>query len=823
MLIPISRSAFVSLLCMALVLVSHNAASQTRKLNVEQMLNSGSMGTEFWIAIPPNELNPYPVEQLDIYLASAVDTDVEIYDAGNDKTIRRTLKANEVRTLTDAKQETSWTWEVREPEQVITKGIRIRSTNPISVCVLNSKTASTDGYMALPTSSWDKEYIAASYYDCNEFKKWPGGFLVVAKEPTDVTILLRGTGKDVGKTLMGRSIGEKITVWMDAGDVYMVLGNGQTRGEFDLTGTSIVATKPVGVIGCHMRTTMPNLLVNGNGRNHLVEMLPPVSAWDTLYQTIDLQRESRNNQGKGDVFRVIAKEANTRWTLSYYDKTSKKLLGRGGGLLKNAGEFADLTQSGSPTTLTHGFSVWTADKPILVVQYSCSSSWDGDQQLDPFMIVVPAHRNQTSSSMFQVPTSSKFTQHRLHLVVTTDSTDPKLIDNLKSLTLDGVPVWDHPDAQGSKLLDNKMPGGGYWTSITIPVGTTGHVLNSNGKVMFSGYVYGYGSIDAYGWSITGAQLSPRIVPKDTLPPVLTRLPQTSCTRRTYRATEERNIPNPPRANPLATDQVDRGIKEILLLSSSQINLRLELGPDSATAFANLPKNFTFSVSVIDTTKAAYGDIQVWDANNNGWADWFAYVPGTRVDTLKPVIEAKSNVGVLWDFEIRDNTNIPDPPPFCPDSVTQVDAGLKSVQFDSLNMRMIRPLQRVFPAGTYTSSMTFEVIDITKAGWGCVTVFDNAGNSRNFCQQYNPSTSVENHDQQQPTTMSYAEDQLIVNASSLASTSTVRIYSVDGRLVSTQDLAAHSTLHVPLELTRGAYLAIHDTHGNLRSTISFVIP
>jgi hypothetical protein len=376
-------------------------------------------------------------------------------------------------------------------------------------------------------------------------------------------------------------------------------------------------------------------------------------------------------------------------------------------------------------------------------------------------------------------------------------------------------------AHSPTLLSNKMPNGLYWTTLSFGNDPKAHKISSNGRVSFAGYVYGFGFVDAYGWPISGGKSYIPIATIDTLAPVLTHVSK-ECKIRVFRASEERNIPNPPRTTPLVGDHVETGIKDIRLQSSSA-NLRVDLGKDSTSAFSNAPKTYSFSVAVIDSMKAAYGTIEVVDWNNNRTQDTMTYTPVTRVDSLKPIVELKANVGVLWDFEIRDNQNIPDPTPRCPSGTIQVDAGLKSVQFDSLNMRMIRPLQRVFPAGTYTSSMTFEVIDITKAGWGCVTVFDNAGNSRNFCQQYNPSTSVEDHDQQQPTVMSYAEGQLTVNASSLTSASIVRIYSVDGRLVSTQDLAAHSILHVPLELTRGAYMAVHDTHGNLRSTISFVIP
>lgn len=802
-----------------LIVAGAALSAQYRKPSAEQLLNSGALGTEFWIAIPPNEINPYPVDELHIYVASASNTQITVTDASSGKKFSRNLKANEVLTLSDAKGETNWTMEVREPEQVVQKGIRISSPTPVSVYALNSKTATSDGYLALPVSSWDKEYIAASYYDFKEFDQWAGGFVVIAREPTNVAITLRGSGATgAGKTAGGKKIGEQINISLAEGDVYMVHGDGNTRGEFDLTGTSIIADKPIGVIGFHMRTTMPNLLVNGNGRNHLVEMLPPTSAWGTRYATVELQRENRNGQGKGDVFRVIAKDANTRWTLTYYDKVTKKELGKGGGILSKPGDFVDLSQIGAPTTLTNGFSVWTADKPILVMQYSCSSSFDGDPLLDPFMVVVTADNQYATSAMFQFPTSAKFTKHRLNLIVETDTSDPNYIDNLKSLEIDGTPVWKHPKAQSPTLLFNEMPNGLHWATLDFGNEAIAHTVSSNGKVKFGGYAYGYGTVDAYGWPITGGKPSSPINIIDTLPPVVT-IKGLDCHFREYTVLEQRNVPNPPRPVPQNGDQVETGIQSITLSSTAR-NLRLDLGKDSATAFVTAPKSFTFRVTVVDTTIPASGSILVRDRNNNLASDTLTYSPPNRVDTLPPVIEIKGSVAVLWDFEISDKRNSPDPMPKCPTGTVQVDRGLQRLTYDSLNMRLIRPQQRSFPAGTYSSSLTFEVVDVTKSAWGCVTVFDNAGNSKNYCQQYNPSTSVDDRDSPTSVRMSIVNGQLVLEAPQSPAGGLLQIYDLAGQVVQTSQV--RSVDNVTFSLPAGVYLAVLTCAGEHISILSFVI-
>ncbi|RPI66906.1 MAG: hypothetical protein EHM43_10495, partial [Ignavibacteriae bacterium] len=42
---------------------------------------NGTQGKEFWITIPPNELLPFPTNELEIYVSSLFDTEIEVFDA----------------------------------------------------------------------------------------------------------------------------------------------------------------------------------------------------------------------------------------------------------------------------------------------------------------------------------------------------------------------------------------------------------------------------------------------------------------------------------------------------------------------------------------------------------------------------------------------------------------------------------------------------------------------------------------------------------------------------------------------------------------------
>ncbi|MEN9282393.1 MAG: hypothetical protein RL594_1328 [Bacteroidota bacterium] len=634
------RFAVLVFLTLAMAGIAPSLAFAQRKApSIEKMLSTGGQGTEFLIALPPNEILPYPVEGFEIYVASAFDTDVELYDYSVEKSTRFKLKSYSVKTLSD-KKELNWGMEVRDAEIPTRKALRLKSDKPISVYVINSKSLTTDGYMAVPVSGWGKEYIPCTYFDFREFDKWAGGFIVIAKEQCVVDILLRGQGKGDAMTSGGRKIGERITVNLDEGEVYMVHGDGETRAQFDLTGSLVTSSAPIGVIGFHMRTTIPNLLINGNGRNHLCEMLPPSTAWGKRYATVELQRK-RLLAGRGDVFRIVCKEDQTRWTCKFYDKATGKLLGSRGGLLQKAGDFQDEIQATAPTASVEGFSVWEANKPVFLMQYSCSSSWDGDQILDPFMFCVTPEEQFITSTIFQSATQQQFSDHVLNLVVKTDTSDPNLIENLKSLEIDGKPVWNNPDAVKPSLLFARMPNGMYWTSIRFGSSAEAHTIKSNGLVSFGGYIYGFGPVDAYGWPAAAGFRPTTSV--DTLPPVIKG--DSLCGDFTFEATELRNIPDPPRTPPIDTDQVETGIAMIdTVAGRNSYNYRLELITDQVFPSASTYKRFKYEWKVIDKSKDARVIYYVADFAGNITTDTCYYFADRLEFSPSPLSFGKIRLG-----------------------------------------------------------------------------------------------------------------------------------------------------------------------------------
>lgn len=572
------------------------------------ILSNSAYGKEFYIAIPPNEVPNYNENVLEIYVTSLKETVVTLESPSVGMYLSKQVTPGFITTFSSANGETTFQWEVRESEVITDLGLRLIADEPISVYVLNSKSYSSEGYMAIPMKSWGKEYIHCSYYDFNEFREWAGGFIVVSGNGnTEIQIELKGVGKGLAKTKAGREIGDIINTTLNAGQTYMVRGDGKTRGIFDLSGSKITSNKPVGLISFHMRTMIPSYKIT-NGRDHLSEMMLPVQAWGKEYATVELKRD----KGKGDFFRVICSEDNTNFQCVYYDLTTNKKLGIWESTLKLAGDFAEWLEV--PVTAGHdlksirGMSVFKADKPIMVLQYSYSEQWDGATIFDPFMITIAPDEQYVSNTVFQTPSNKAFIDNWINIVAKGDTTD-KDMKLLKSISLDGQPIHFH-----NAFLKNIIPGTNkYWAKIRVTAGP--HVITSDTKI--GAYIYGFSNWDSYGWPITMG-INKIDIP-DNLPPVLVK-----------QEDEHGNVHVEAYDNrPEQNGSTDQGIS---LVELTQRSFNYELISDSYEEdykYQPQPKR-SFTLQKINSTKPGFAYYAVLDIAGNvtldsvGTPKWISY-------------------------------------------------------------------------------------------------------------------------------------------------------------------------------------------------------
>jgi hypothetical protein len=562
------------------------------------MFNS-AQGKEFVIAIPPNELEGYTANALEIYVTSQQDCQVTIYNAYTGLMIKKKVTANKITTFSSANGELNWNMECRESEVVLNHGISISADFPVSVHVLNAKLVSADGFLAVPVSSWGREYFHCSYYDFKEIQEWAGGFIVTASEDnTKVSISLYGRGKGSGKTSQGRDIGDVISVVLNQGQVYMVKGNGKSRGIWDLSGTKITSSKPVGLISFHERTMIPAFDI-WNGRDHLSEMLLPTTSWGKSFITSQFKRD----KNMGDYFRIMASQDSTHFTVKYYDPSNNKLAGTYSGTLKKPGDFLEFLEVFVPQDKINtiksiwGVAVWEADKPVQLMQYAYSADWDSQTEFDPLMVLIPPTDQYANSTIFQTPASSAFITNWFKLIALHDTNDVNFND-LRSFKIDDKAV----SQLDSSFVKHQVPGTNYyWSTYPLPPGS--HSIY-NDKVKFSGIMYGFSYQDSYAWP--AAMLANNLYEIDTIAPKIVLLENKISAKFIAKDTIVENSSKPKKYR-------DQGIYHIWMIDSSTSNCILVYDKD---ILRTIPRTLNFEVKLIDQSKDGFAKFAVADRYGN---------------------------------------------------------------------------------------------------------------------------------------------------------------------------------------------------------------
>lgn len=601
--------------------------------------SNSSQGLEFWLAVPGNDDPQQPINALEFYVTSLYDTEVTIEAPGFGYSRTVALRAMSVVTFSTKDQTANWQWEFWKSEEKLRYGVHITAKKPISVYMLNGKTVTSDGYMAIPCTKWGTEYIHNSYYDFNEVRSWKSGFCIIAGEKqTKVTLKLNGKGTSLAKTVKGRKIGETWSVVLDAGDVYPVMGDGTTAGGFDLSGSIVTSDKPVGFISFHQRVIIP--FNAQNGRDHIIEMLPPTSSWGKEFYTIELKRDN-----KGDFFRVVASQDNTIVDMVYMDKKDSTVLGRRTINLSKKGDFWEDYNYWTGTGQTEGIrgmAVWKSDKPILLCQYAYSSNWDSGLGFDPFMVVQTPVEQYGSNAIFQTPNNKAFNQNLIGFIVQGD--DPKVDPNqtkLKSMVFDGDTIYK----KYPQILKNRIKGTNYYWG-QLDFATPGfHMIESKTKI--GAYIYGFSEFDSYGWP---AAMMQRVVDdKDTVSPMIAIQKTTDSEGDSSR---------------FVIGFEDKGYSVgISGYDISQNSTNIRLIPVTTQEFGRLPviKETSATVEIINKSESAFTIVSVTDHAGNFSKDTIRFSPITKVsflNLLQPEHQSKNvelNAEFQWDRKAQDST------------------------------------------------------------------------------------------------------------------------------------------------------------------------
>lgn len=573
----------------AIVLLTISACFVYSKPDAEKLLKGSTQGKSFYIAVPPNERGDLDKKALEIYVSSTKNTSVTLTKPDGTK-LTKPVEAMKITTFSSTNNEISFNWEINDSEKInALKAIKLESPDSISVFFINSKDYSADGYMALPRSSWGNQYMHCGFYDNVENRflfvyNRGGGFLFIAdSNNTKCKVILRGVGK--GSTMQGLKIGDTINVTLNQGEIYSVISNGKNHASFDLTGSELISDKPVGFISFHERTAIPSN-ENPDGKDHLSEFMPPIDTWGKEFMTIELKRRDR-----GDYFRVLAAYDNTEFVMQSYDKETDTLIMQKNVKLRK-GEFweynNDAIKYNNPDNKNgiRGVARWKSNKPIFLMHYSYSASYDASLYLDPFMTMVVPTNQFVDTAIFQTPVGkAQFLYNWLNLIAVGDSTD-KGFSLVKSVKLDGNSIYEN-----DKNAFKRIPGTNYyWTTLKMNPGA--HSLSASTR--FGAYIYGFDDRNSYGWPAAMSVFQAGI---DSSAPTINYIE--TCGKYDFTITEDLfgDVKDFPR-------QLDTGISFVMVSPETQ---NIIYTKDTLYKFSSQDKKskLEFSLSVKDVSQNAF--------------------------------------------------------------------------------------------------------------------------------------------------------------------------------------------------------------------------
>ncbi len=356
----------------------------------------------------------------------------------------------------------------RGGDEISRQTITLRFNDEVTLYAINTLRWSSDSYLGLPIDAIGREYTIMSYPNTAEpgptgqifeTSDFPSQFAVIATE-NNTRITVQPT-----TSVNGRGNTNQFDVVLDAGEIFFGQardGSRIQRAGRDLTGSRILADKPVVVYGSHQRSNIPwNEAV---GRDHLVEQMPPTDKWG-YHAMVTPHYQLEKTVPDANFIRVIAAEPGTILTID--SGTSQGL---------PVGRAVEISLQRA--------MLLTANKPISVAQFQHSTvdveyiSLPNDTVGDPFMMLVPPREQFDSNYNFESWSTKDFFYHFINVVIPTE--------RISSLRLDNRPVVAN---------FQQIPKTSYsYAQIQLPAGSH----NISARVPFGLYIYGYGPYNSYG-------------------------------------------------------------------------------------------------------------------------------------------------------------------------------------------------------------------------------------------------------------------------------------------------------------------------------------
>ena len=243
----------------------------------------------------------------------------------------------------------------------------------------------------------------------------------------------------------------------------------------DITGSKVVSNRPIVVYPGHRCTNIP---VSSKYCDYITEQIPPTAIWGRNYMSA-----SYAGRSSGDLYRILASENSTNVTVNCSTVSEIQTYN-----LASSGSWQEFS------TPNMSFCSISSDKPLLVMQFSLGSSFDGIG--DPFMMMVTPVEQYSNNYVFNV--LPEFAANYITLYVRPEDFNPQDIivddNDLKNAT------WTTVYCSDTSTIC------GYITSVTLS--PREHQLYHRDVSAHIGVsAYGFNRDNSYGYP-GGLQLVP---------------------------------------------------------------------------------------------------------------------------------------------------------------------------------------------------------------------------------------------------------------------------------------------------------------------------
>jgi len=354
--------------------------------------NINNVGRDYWFTVPPAYLIGGIDNFIKIFVFSAEESEVTVSVPGLGYKELKAIPKNNVAVynISPATAQVkiySYNEGPLDAELHRGRGINVTSPSPITVYCVVRYSATSDGFLCIPTNALGNSYVASPYSSRpigGPDQSLPNMVGVTAtQDNTKMKFTLGGnSGTEVpmggGKYLLP---GQSKTYKMDRGDV-VVFSN--RSGAETLTGSLIEADKNIAVVSAHYCADIP---VDNHWCDYNGEMDLPIHSWGQHYHVPMVQRRKYPS-----VLRIMAAKDKTT---VFRDGYEIGFINDGKGGFEQSGWMERRVLSYVPDL--NGIALYSGDKPIYVMFYNVGTQEDGNgyDPTDPFsMVLSPVEQYQ---------------------------------------------------------------------------------------------------------------------------------------------------------------------------------------------------------------------------------------------------------------------------------------------------------------------------------------------------------------------------------------------------------------------------------------------